>query len=143
MILFHFTTGHAIQKIRRQGLTKGVLPWNLDAQGNPTFRRPFQWLTRNGDFAQPWALLGSLPFARNEYRITVCVPKSHHARVHAWNELVRRCRPDSAEEINSTGGDVENWAVFHGPIPPTWFLEVARNTGELLAGNQNLIIPTG
>lgn len=130
LLLYHFTAAHCIPKIRQRGLTKGALPWNLDKQGNPEMRRGFQWLTTNPDFAQPWCVLGNLPFPRNAYRITVLIPSHRQSRVFTWSELCRRCQPDCAEEINRNGGDIENWRVFAGPIPPTWFLEIARNTGQ-------------
>lgn len=133
LVLYHYTAAHCVQKIQRRGLTKGALPWNLDSQGNPTLRRGFQWLTTNPTWSQPWCLLGSLPFPRNAYRITVLVPPEQQRRVFAWLELCRRCQPDSAEEINRTGGDVENWRVFHGPIPPQWFLAIDKNPSDLLA----------
>src|SRR4051812_18140305 len=111
-VLYHFTAAHCIEKIRRQGLTKGALPWDLDQHGNPTFRHPFQWLTTNANFGQPWCLLGELPFSRNAWRITVCVPTTHEKQVLSWPELCRRCQPQSAEELNRTGGDVQNWRLF-------------------------------
>jgi hypothetical protein len=133
LVLYHYTSSHSIAKVRAQGLTKGVLPWNLDKDGNPTFRKGFQWLTTNPNFGQAWCLLGNLPFSRNAYRITVLVPANAEQHVLSWPELCRRCKPDCAEELNRTGGDVDNWRLFHGSIPPKWFLEVARNNGELLS----------
>ncbi len=129
-ILYHFTSVHAIDKIRARGLTKGVLPWNLDARGRPTFRSPFQWLTTNPSYAQTWCLLGSLPFSRNAYRITVCVPINRAEHVISWPELCQACNPDSAEELNRTGGDVQNWRLFAGRIPPAWFIAIDLNLGE-------------
>ncbi len=131
-IYYHFTGLHSIQHIQANGLTKGLLPWNLDREGNATFRRGFQWLTTNPNWTQAWCLNGHLPFPKNAYRITVCVPFLYRRRVFAWLELCRRCLPDSAEEINRTGGDVENWHVYAGAIRPEWFLAVDRNTNDQL-----------
>lgn len=134
MILHHLTAAHNVRGIRAKGLVKGVLPWNLDRNGDCTFRRPFQWLTTNPSFHQQWCLLGALPFPRNAYRVTVAIPDDRRKRLHPWLELVRRCNPDSAEELNRTGGDVENWWLYYGPIPPNWIIEIARNLGELQLG---------
>lgn len=130
---YHFTSAHAVEKIRSQGLTRGILPWNLDARGRPTFRKPFQWLTTNPSFSQRWCLLGELPFSRNAYRITVAVPATQIEHLIAWPELVRACNPDSAEELNRNGGDTENWRLFAGSIPPAWFIAIEPNMGERLS----------
>ncbi len=137
LLLYHFTGAPFIAQIQREGLTKGVLPWNLNKYGKPTFKTPFQWLTTNADYSQPWCLLGSLPFARNAHRITVLIPPNQMQHVLKWSELVRRCQPDCAGEINATGGDVENWRVFHGRIPPSWFLSIDANMGERLSPTAN------
>lgn len=139
VILYHFTSNHNIASILKGGISKGVLPWNIDRHGNETFRRGFQWLTTNPSFTQPWCLLGSLPYSRNAHRITVHIPTGYQQNVLSWPELVRRCKPDCAEELNRTGGDTENWRLFHGRIPPSWFLEVTRNTGEMLTA-QSLVL---
>lgn len=133
-VLYHFTAVHNLEHIRAEGLTKGALPWNLHPiTKKPTFARPFQWLTTNPDYLQPWCLLGNLPYARNAVRITVCVPSEHEHHVYSWMEMCRRCNPDSAAEINATGGDVDNWRIFHGKIPPSWFLAIDRNMNERLS----------
>ena len=48
-----------------------------------------------------------------------------------------RCQPDSAEEINANGVDFGNWWVFHGRIPPSWFLAVEVNLGERVTPTAN------
>jgi hypothetical protein len=132
-ILYHFTSGHCIEKINHQGLTKGALPWNLHPRtGRPTFRRPFQWLTTNASFTQAWCLLGNLPFPRNAFRVTVCIPATHQGNVISWMDMCLAGNPDCADEINRTGGDVDNWRVFAGCIPPQWIIETLRNPEALL-----------
>lgn len=140
MILYHFTSAHHIAKIRSQGLTKGVLPWAFDLKtGNPIMRRPFQWLTANPQWEQPWCLLGNLPFSRNAWRITVNIPAEHYPKIIEWLAICRRYNPESAAELNATGGDVENWRLFFGRIPPGWFLEVTRNGGQVMRPEDLLI----
>jgi hypothetical protein len=145
MILFHFTALHFIEKIKREGLTKGAMPWNLDKDGNPTLERPYQWLTRNSSFDQQWCLLGNLEYSRNAYRIAIQLPDrprdfTKTPFLFKWEELCRRCRPDCMEEVNKTGGDVDNWFVFRGRIPPHWFIEVKRNNGEAFRGTPGDIV---
>jgi hypothetical protein len=127
MILYHFTADHFVPKIKARGLVKGRLPWNFDKHGNPQMLPGYQWLTTNPDYLQPWCLLGNLPYSRNAVRITVEVPKTHEERVFNWLALCRARNPDCAEAINSTGGDVENWRVYGGPIPPFWFVAIEHN----------------
>jgi hypothetical protein len=132
MILYHFTSAHLADKIKRKGLTLGALPWNLDKHGCPEMRPGHQWLTTNPDFHQPWCMLGNLPFARNAVRFSVEVPKDRLDRVAKWLELCAKFKPHCAEEINRTGGDVENWRVYRGTIPPTWFVAIDVNFGQRL-----------
>lgn len=99
-------------------------------RGKLYWRPGFQWLTTNGDFAQPFCLKGMLPFPKNAYRLTVLVPDNGIHRLHKWSEMVARGRPDCAEEINA-GVDWENWWTFYGPIPRSWVIETPlRNYGQ-------------
>ncbi len=134
MILHHFAPSHALNSIRRHGLTRGALPWNRDPNGTPVMRYGFQWLTSNPDFAQPFALMGSLPFPKNAWRITVAIPPGKEKQLFKWSELCRRCRPDCEAEVNTPAVDWQNWWVFLGPLKPETFIEVSRNGGELLTG---------
>jgi hypothetical protein len=140
-ILHHYAPQHAIAGIRRKGLTKGAIPWNYDKageptmathlSGNPRMRGPgFQWLTTSTVWDQPFCLMGSLPFPKNAYRVTVLVPDRAKKFLFKWTELCERGRPDCAQFVNTKAVDFDNWWVFYGPIPPTWFLEVARNMGQ-------------
>lgn len=148
IILHHFAPQHAIQGIRNRGLTKGAIPWNLDAQGKPTMSRHlsgrpgapgpgFQWLTANASFDQPFALLGNLEFPKNAYRVTVCIPATALRFLHNWKELCERGQPDCAPFVNTKAVDWTNWFVFYGPIPPTWFLEIQRNMGQQIIASEH------
>lgn len=130
MTLYHLTSAHLIANIRKAGLNKGVLPWNLDEHGRPELVRGYQWLTTNAEFIQPWCLLGNLPYARNAIRITVHVPATHEGRLGRWLDLCNKYRPACADEINATGGDVGNWWVYRGAIPPDWFVAIETNLQE-------------
>jgi hypothetical protein len=95
------------------------------------YTRPgFQWLTSNGDFAQPFCLAGTLPYPKNAYRLTILIPEVGLHRLRSWPEMILRGQPDCAEEINA-GMDWRNWYVFYGPIPRTWIVETPlRNFGQ-------------
>lgn len=167
LLLYHYCPQHAIDGIRRKGIVKGALPWNRDAFGEPQMvrhmretkwtagqirahrareatgkapRTPgFQWLTTNPTFEQPWCFLGDLEFPKNAYRITVLIPpeKSVKPFVLEWPDLCNRCRPNSAEELNTKAVDWQNWRLFYGPIPPTWFLDVQRNAGQQIIATEH------
>lgn len=99
-------------------------------RGQLYWRPGFQWLTTNGDFAQPFCLKGELPYPKNAYRLTILVPDNAIQRLYKWGEMVMRGRPDCAEEINANV-DWQNWSVFYGPIPPSWIIETPlRNFGQ-------------
>ncbi len=132
MTYHHFTAAHFLPEIRRRGLTKGAIPWNYDRNGRPTMQRGYQWLTTNPDFNQPWCLLGDLPYARNAVRLTIAIPATHQPKLAKWLELCARYRPHCADDVNAVGGDVENWRVYHGRIPPGWIVAEEINFGERL-----------
>jgi hypothetical protein len=164
-MLYHFTATHSLKGIERQGLWKGILPWQRDPQGRPCcirhknetrmnatqlarlneieaekeregrlyWRPGFQWLTKNPEFAQPFCLLGNLPFPKNAYRLTVLVPESGLHRLTKWTEMCNRGHPDCEAEINTSAVDFENWWTFYGPIPRTWIVETPlRNAGQAI-----------
>jgi len=167
LLLYHFCPQHAIAGIRQKGIVKGALPWNRDAFGEHQMirhmretswtarqiarhreleakgtlpRTPgFQWLTTNPNFEQSWCFLGDLEFPKNAYRITVLIPpeKTVKPYVLEWPDLCKRCRPESAEELNTKATDWENWRLFYGPIPPSWFLEVQRNAGQQIIATEH------
>lgn len=166
-LLYHFCPQHAIDGIRRKGIVKGALPWNRDASGAPQMirhmrettwsaaeiarhrrleatgrilRTPgFQWLTTNPTWEQPWCFLGALEFPKNAYRITVLIPPERAVKPYLldWPELCDRCRPQSAEELNTKAVDWQNWRLFYGPIRPGWFLEIARNSGQQIIATEH------
>lgn len=157
--LYHFTSAHALDRIRKEGITRGALAWHLDRSNRPCLirhpnerqlnsdqlavirksenegripRRPgYQWLTCNPSWEQSWAFHSHLEFPKNAYRITVVIPpRVVERRLSSWAELCRRYNPDSAAVFNTPAFDWENWFVHYGPIPPMAFLEIERNPGE-------------
>lgn len=124
--LYHFTAGHLLPAIMQRGLTKGVLPWSMDKLERVGMRAGWQWLTESNAWEQEWARptpFTKLPFRRDEVRITVRFPDQIPGQLVSWREVDRRCRPDSADFIN-TFADANKWWLYHGAIPPTWFQAV-------------------
>ena len=126
-ILYHFTSEQLIQKVLRSGLTRGMIPWNIDPKTlEVRVQKGYQWLTQESSYEQPWALLGSLPVARNRYRITVAIPPPMSSRLAAWADICKLYSPESATGLNSCPG-WQDWYVFKGIIPRSWFIAIERN----------------
>jgi hypothetical protein len=129
--LYHFTASHLLPAILEKGLTKGVIPWTMDAQGRVGFVPGWQWLTVDPDWMQSWArpkASSAITVRRDEVRITVAIPPQalDARRLLKWEDLDRLYRPKSNEFIRSHP-EWRYWRVFYGPISPKWFLAVERN----------------
>jgi len=124
--LYHFTAAHLIEKIKREGLTKGMVPVTTHP---PRFLTGLQWLTADGEFDQAWCAQKILvPYDRNAYRITVKVPKKHRKNVLHWLMVCDVNKFPAAVELNRYG-DPENWRIYRGFIRPGWFREIKRKEG--------------
>lgn len=131
MILYHFTSERHIQRVRNEGITMGVVLTSL----NPiAARQGIQWLTSNPDRLQSWKREGSrLPYDRTAFRITVEIPLTDE-RLRRWLTAgPHLCDVDTVSVLNAFG-DPENWWIYFGPIPPTWFrviddMRVAQDQG--------------
>lgn len=122
--LFHFTSRHHIQGCLKEGLTKGVIPLSVDP---PILVKDFQWLTTNKTFDQSWCRYGTLPYNRNDYRITVKIPKNKRNLLIRWMLLCKHEKFKlSAMALNSQG-DPNNWYLFKGIVKPKWFRDVIEN----------------
>ncbi len=127
--LYHFTSSHLLPGILTGGLTKGCLPWSMDAQGRVGMKPGFQWLTEVADWGQEWARPSphsKLPFRRDEIRLTIRFPDRYVGELSPWPAIDRRHRPASADFLN-TFADAPRWWLFWGKIPPPWFTAIDRN----------------
>lgn len=125
MKLYHFCSRHHLEGIKTDGLTLGIIPLSIDP---PLLAKGFQWITSNPDFDQSWCKYSTLPYRRNEWRITVKIPKSHAGKKYRWlplsNELAKHF-PNI--RILNLYGDPKNWFVFEGTIKPSWFRKIDAN----------------
>jgi hypothetical protein len=128
MKLYHFTAAHLIDRIKKEGITLGGIPLSLPP--HPRVEWGYQWLTSNPDFKQAWCdpEYKTLPYNRNDYRITVSIPKTSHDTLIRWIPLWERLQKyiPIIKHLNDYG-DPENWYVFYGRIPMGWFREITIN----------------
>jgi hypothetical protein len=120
--LYHFTARRFVSGIRKDGLTRGMVPVSLSP---PRVVSGYQWLTSNPDFAQEWAEgTGRLPYRRDEVRIAVDVPAVEQYRLTGrlgWTLLT----PLAADLCAC--GDPDHWYVFRGDVPPSWLRDITEN----------------
>ena len=131
MNLYHFTSRHHIKPILTEGLTLGMIPLLID----PIKLIPgFQWLTKNKSFKQEWCdpKYSSLSYKRNDYRITIKIPKSHRKYLIHWMYYFNKKLKGTGAEALNTFGDPENWYVYKGVIKPTWFKKVIKNKNNYI-----------
>lgn len=116
MKLYHFCSKHHIKSILRDGLTLGCVPISLE----PVKVAPgFQWLTKNKKFKQSWCQYTRLPYNRNDFRITVSIPKSNYEHLIPWIRLLKKLVMDYPElNVLNEFGDPWNWYVYKGTILP-------------------------
>ena len=129
MKLYHFTSRHHIGRCLKEGLTIGAIPVSMNP---PEFYNGYQWLTKNKSFHQSWCdnPYSSLPYKRNDFRITIKIPRLEIKRKRLMNCLwFCKNTPDErirvAAEVLNMFGDPENWYVFHGIVRPEWMKKVS------------------
>jgi hypothetical protein len=124
LTFYHFTADRFIKSIKKNGLIHGKLLTSLYPTIHHSAR--WQWLTTNSSFDQEWAIgTGSLPYKRNEVRITVTIPKHHKVNLKPWSQ-VKFIVPEVATLL-SAYGDPENWWLYEGIILPKWLGEIIRD----------------
>lgn len=128
MKLYHFTSRHHIQGCINQGLFKGMIPISIDP---PKLIPGFQWLTKNKSFDQSWCdpKYSSLPYARNEYRITIKIPRAQKKNLIRWPDYFEQKLVETGASILNEFGDPENWYLFKGIVDSKWFKKIHKNRG--------------
>lgn len=121
MKLYHFTAKHLIDRILKEGLTLGAIPLSI---APPKIEKGYQWLTANPSFEQAWCdpKTSTLPYRRDDIRITIKIPKTSMNSLIPWIPLWKRLKNyiPLVKHLNDFG-DPENWYVFNGNIPSGWF----------------------
>lgn len=144
MILYHFTTAKHLAQIKTKGLALGMIPWALlEGKDRFTFVPGWQWLTRDSDWTQDWddPLLGTahLPFRRTDVRITIEIPSLYDYRVVRWDAYAAKMKPPSLEFL-ARYQSARWWFLYHGTIPPSWFLAIENNPNRPDAGHIDAIL---
>jgi hypothetical protein len=124
--LYHFTTKKLYRGIKSQGLMLGRIPTGI-VGGKIIFLEQYQWLTANPDFNQEWCKYGTLPYKRNEVRLTIEIPESMRENLYNWMDVCKVEVSPKFEEALNLYGDPENWRVYKGCISPYWIKEVVKN----------------
>jgi hypothetical protein len=119
--LYHFTAEHLLDRIKREGLTMGGVVVSLFP---PKIKNGYRWLTLNPEFSQSWNAQFLVKYDRAAIRIEIEVPLTS-PRLMKWVPRGRELTTIQTYEDLNRFGDPENWFVWKGDIPPTWFVGVA------------------
>ena len=125
MKLYHFCPEHLLERIKREGLTLGMIPVinNGEFVG---FIKNRQWLTSNKSFVQDWETGSSLPYRRNAIRITIKIPKFNMLHLTRWILFDSFGKLEETSKILNSFGDPENWFIYNGKVLTSWFREITR-----------------
>ena len=143
--LYHFTAPEAMRRIRREGLTAGlvVVPppfappsyrlgdYLPPLPGQPpsafaAYAYTGQWLTDDPDWRQAWATRDAIDADRTAWRVTVAVPADAE-RLTSWYGFATRYRLDQrwplwlADFEGRTLGD-RRGAYGRAPDPARWWV---------------------
>ena len=121
--LYHFTTEQLWRRIRRQGLTLGVVPVSRDRRG-VSLLTGYQWLTENPEFSPDWATRNLIGYRRDDVRITVDIPGAASGRLRRWDDIAPRICGNMLAELNH-GFAHDEWWLYEGKVHPAWFSGVA------------------
>lgn len=130
MDLYHFTADLFIKGIRKEGLTKGVMP--VIRNGKNGLLSYVQWLTVNGEFKQAFCEGSSLSYDRAENRLRVVVPENFRKNLLKWDlfkAMVIVQGFDIFPEFDNHD-DCKNWFVYLGKIPPQWICQRTRKINQ-------------
>lgn len=130
MELFHFTGRGFLRGILAEGLKLGSIPVMMKNKDSVHLLTGYQWLTKNGDFLQHWESKSTLPYRRNDYRLSIEIPPYAYTQLMRWQVYAEKQSwlHNTAEVLNSFG-DPENWFVFKGIVLPEWIKSVTANKG--------------
>lgn len=121
MKLYHFTAPHLWKKIKDEGLTKGGVVQSLSP---PVIKWGYRWLTQNPEFNQHWNTMTFIDYDRSAVRITIEVPDGKRFQLYKWITDGRFLTTEATFQDLTRFGDPENWYVYKGNIPTSWFTDV-------------------
>lgn len=120
-MLYHFTTASLWRQIRREGLTKGVVPVEFDGE-RAVIIRGYQWLTENPSFSPDWNTTTLISYRRDDVRIAIEIPEAVRQRLVKWDDVGHRMTR-MLEDLND-GRAHHEWWLFHGKVHPGWFRDI-------------------
>lgn len=126
MILYHYTNKMFIDGIKKKGLIKGKTPYKGDHRID--FMDNHQWLTLDGNVDnQKWSNGITIPYNRNEYRVTVNIPKNREQCLYTIDYLMKYILCDrSIDNFNVYPEETKGWRVYIGVIPKQWIRSIRR-----------------
>lgn len=129
MKLFHFTAERFANRIRRDGITIGVIS-QFDEHGQFTgIVKGWRWLTDDPDFShQSWNERITIPYDRCAVRFTVDIPDSSKHRIHSALEVLTDVYPNSRFLLNWPFS--RSWWLYKGRIFPAWLTECVLRPKE-------------
>jgi hypothetical protein len=124
-IFYHYTAKHLIGSIKKEGLTKGKLPFV--ANGYIALKDSFQWLTTSANPKTESVLdAGTLPYSRLAYKIKIRIPVNSLYKVLPFEKI---CEILGNRKIPGFDDYPRpDWYCFFGMIPKEWFVNI-RATG--------------
>lgn len=131
MILYHFCSERDYNRIRREGISRGMIAIMPKESSDNTFKgirfhANWQWLTADPDPAhQSWATKNLIPYSRTAYRLTLEIPWDEaETRLYDRGRL-KTIMPEADYLFDGWPGS-EDWRVYQGYIPARWIKQAER-----------------
>lgn len=127
-ILFHFCSARDIEKIKAEGLTKGLCP--IINGSLVRFIANCQWLTLNGNpDKQTWATSHMIDYSRTDYRLTISIPRKHTRALFKAKDFIQDAVPKRSQYFVTNYPGADDWYVYRGAILPKWIRNIEKMEG--------------
>ena len=122
IFLYHFTALRFKKNIEKHGLRIGGIPQTVVP---PRIDWGWVWLTQSPDFKQSWNSMFMIKYDRAAVRFDVAIPDSEKGNLVKWTDGGKLLTEPATYRDLTRFGDPENWFVFRGKIPPSWFVSIS------------------
>jgi len=125
MILYHFTDLYRLDSIKKHGIYKGDVPISIMGGYNAP------WLTTDPNPSnQKWGNKTGL-------KLTINIP-DNDPNLNKWTDItkqeIEKAKTNEDKEmlakwykaLHDTGGESNNWYVYHGTIPFKWVTKIGK-----------------